>query len=77
MIPTLGKNKLSIEEGNMVRNKQMLFVDFLDTVKITLDVKTKNKSKLFPEEIRIGSGMYCTDKETKKYMENSLRRKLP
>ncbi len=61
----------------MIKNKQMLFTDFPNMGKITVEVKAKNEKRVFTGGIRIGSGRYRTDEQSKKYMENSLKRKLP
>ena len=61
----------------MVKNKEMLFADFPPVGKITPDSKKENMKRVFTGGIRIGSGMYRTDEEAKKYKEQSLQRKLP
>lgn len=61
----------------MIKNEQMLFVDFPKMGKITSEVKSKNDKRVFTGGVRIGSGRYRTDEQTKKYIEESLKRKLP
>lgn len=61
----------------MVKKKQMLFTDFPDIGKITVEIKAKNEKRVFTGGIRIGSGKYRTDEQSRKYVESSLKRKLP
>lgn len=61
----------------MLKNKQMLFVDFPKMGEITPKAKQENKKRIFTGGVRIGNGMYRTDEQTKKYQDQSLKRKLP
>lgn len=61
----------------MVKQKNMLFVDFPPLGCITEKVKTKNQKRIFTGGIRINNGMFRTDEQVKKYRELSLKRRLP
>lgn len=61
----------------MVKQAEMLFVDFPPIGEITRAAKEKNKARIFTGGVRINNGMYRTDAEEKKHREKSLRRKLP
>ena len=61
----------------MIKNKQMLFVDFPKVGKITTEVKDKNKIRVFTGGVRIGNARYRTDEQAQQYREGSLQRKLP
>lgn len=61
----------------MIKNKQMLFVDFSDMGKITSEIKVKNEKRVFTGGVRIGSGMYRTDDQAEKYKKDSLKRIMP
>ncbi len=61
----------------MLKRKDLLFVDFPQTREITEEVKRKNMGRFIPGSVRTNSGMYRTDKETREYIEKSLKRKLP
>ena len=64
-------------DERMIKNKEMLFVDFPEIGEITEEVRRKNKRRIFTGGVRIGNGMYRTDKEMKKYREDALKKKLP
>lgn len=61
----------------MVKQAQMLFLDFSPVGEITKVAKEKNKRRVFTGGVRINNGMYRTDTEEKKRREKLLRRKLP
>lgn len=61
----------------MIKNKQMLFVDFPAMREITPKAKQENVKRTFTGGVRIGNGMYRTDEQTRKYQKYSLQRKLP
>lgn len=66
-----------IRSAPMIKNKEMLFINFPPIGKITPKVKEENSKRVFTGGVRIGNSMYRTDEETKKYKERSLQRKLP
>lgn len=61
----------------MVKQAEMLFVDFPAVGKITKAAREKNMARIFTGGVRINNGMYRTDVEERKHREKSLRRKLP
>lgn len=61
----------------MVKQAEMLFIDFPAMREITRVEKEKNTARVFTGGVRINNGMYRTDAEERKHREKSLRRKLP
>lgn len=60
----------------MIRKKDILFVDLDLNFKVTKNMKSKaiNNPDL---TVRQRMGLFYTDEEKKKYIEKSLKRKLP
>ena len=58
-------------------NRKYLYADFSDFSDITDNLRKKNQERIFTGGIRINNSMYRTKEETDKYINDSLKRKLP
>lgn len=58
-------------------NRKYLYADFNDFSDITDNLRKKNQERIFTGGIRINNSMYRTKEETDKYINDSLKRKLP
>ncbi len=61
----------------MIKQKEILFIDFPETCVITEEVRNKNRNRIFTGGVRINNSMYRTKEEDEKYRKESLNRKLP
>lgn len=61
----------------MIKQKEILFIDFPETSVITKEVRDKNRNRIFTGGVRINNSMYRTKEEDEKYRKESLNRKLP
>jgi len=55
----------------------MLFTEFPKMGEITKKAKFQNMKRVFTGGVRIGSGMYRTDKAMKKYIKKNTKRNIP
>lgn len=58
-------------------NRKYLYADFSDFSDITDNLRKKNQERIFTGGVRINNSMYRTKEETDKYINDSLKRKLP
>lgn len=61
----------------MVSHRDMLFTEFPKMGEITKKAKSQNMKRVFTGGVRIGSGMYRTDKAMKKYIKKNTKRNIP
>lgn len=61
----------------MVNHNEMLFSDFPQIGEITSKTKAQNMKRIFTGGVRIGGGMFRTDKAQKKFIKKQAKRKLP
>lgn len=61
----------------MIKYKEILFIDFPETIDITEEVKEQNRNRVFTGGVRINNSIYRTKDEDEKYRTESLERKLP
>ena len=61
----------------MKETKNYLYCDYLPLAPITVKTREKNKKNIFTGSIRLSKGMYRTKKEQEKYIDKSIKRKLP
>lgn len=70
-------SKSKVRKSPVSINEKYINVDFSDFPEITDKIRKVNMGKIFTGSVRISRGIYRTSAETKEYIENSMKRKLP
>ena len=69
--------KINSKENTIDINEKYINADFSDFPELTDEIRKNNATRTFTGSVRINNGMYRTSAETKDYIKNSLKRKLP